>query len=287
MFDGATRGGGLVTAELESLRRGWPQPHGALVQRLVAHLAARDEVRAALLGGSLANGGSDEYSDIDLTVVCTAETRGGLLEGERLARDLGCLSAFRGDHLREPRLLICLFDPPLVHVDFKLVTPEEAGERVESRALLLCKDPALLPLVASEIFELPSPDRAWVEPRIWTWLHYGATKAARGEVFECLDLLAFLRGRVLGPMALLASGHSGLAVQGLRRFEANAPAYADALAQTVSQPDASSCLGALDAARVLYLELRDVLEWRVGDPRLEAAVADFLSRERAKRASGG
>lgn len=254
----------------------WPAAHGEWVERLTQSLEQRDDIRACLLGGSLINGRSDPYSDIDFTVVCRDDQRDSLLEGERLAHELGCLSAFAGDHLCEPRLLICLFSPPLLHVDLKLVTADEAGERVEPRALLFCKDPALATQIESEQIELPGPDPAWVMPRFWTWLHYGGTKALRGEVFECLDLLGFLRARVLGPMALVASGYSGLAVQGVRRFETRAAGYQEALSRTVAQPNTAACLAALKAARVLYLELHGALAWPAIDPETANAVSAFL-----------
>ncbi|MCB9589794.1 MAG: nucleotidyltransferase domain-containing protein [Polyangiaceae bacterium] len=262
----------------------WPAPHAALLERLVSALERRSEVRACLLGGSLHNGKSDAYSDLDLTLVCRDAERDSLLEGERLAHELGCLSAFRGDHLREPRLLICLFNPPLLHVDLKLVTPSEAGERVEERGLLFCKDPELRPSIESELIELPCVEPAWVMPRVWTWLHYAGTKAARGEVFECLDLLGFLRARVLGPMAQLASGQTGLAAQGLRRFELRAPRYREALAKTVGAPDPERCFAALDAARELYLELHAALAWPTIDPNLAQVVSDFLREARGTEA---
>ncbi len=285
MDEGATGELGAPDALREQGMGQWPVPHAELVRRLLPALESREEVRAVLLGGSLVSGVSDSYSDIDFTVVCAADARDGLLEGERLPRELGCLSAFRGDHLREPRLLICLFASPLLHVDFKLVTPVESAERVEPRAVLFCKDDELSARhLDGEISELPCITFDWAEPRLWTWLHYGITKAARGEVFECLDLLAFLRGRVLGPMALLASGQSGLAAQGVRRFELRAPRYRAALAGCVATPDVASCLESLDAARRLYVELRVALGWEQDDSRLEGAVTEFLSAERDARA---
>ncbi|MCA9627024.1 MAG: nucleotidyltransferase domain-containing protein [Myxococcales bacterium] len=268
------------------LRRAWPAAHDRFVRSVLPLLYARDGARAVLLGGSLVNGGSDSYSDIDLTVVCDPEVRDEWLEGERLARELGALSAFRGDHLREPRLLICLFEPPLLHVDLKLVTPVEAGERVEPRAVLFCKDSSLRGVFDAPQIDLPGTQRDWTEPRVWTWLHYGGSKAARGEVFECLDLLAFLRGRVLAPMALMASGHTGLAVQGTRRVETRAPAYLEALTRCVPEPSAASCFMALGAARELYVMLRSDLGWSAGEPRLEAAVSQFLTMEQAKLLAG-
>ncbi len=34
----------------------------------------------------------------------------------------------------------------------------------------------------------------------WIWLHYAATKLARGELYEAIGMLAFFREQVLGPL---------------------------------------------------------------------------------------
>ncbi|SET21476.1 hypothetical protein [Stigmatella erecta] len=46
--------------------------------------------------------------------------------------------------------------------------------------------------------EAPSPQ--WVEDRFWVWIHYGIDKVRRGELFECMDLLALLRAQALAPL---------------------------------------------------------------------------------------
>ncbi|MER7057532.1 MULTISPECIES: hypothetical protein [unclassified Streptomyces] len=34
------------------------------------------------------------------------------------------------------------------------------------------------------------PDLQWIEDRFWIWVHYGATKLGRGELFEVNGFLA-------------------------------------------------------------------------------------------------
>ncbi len=49
------------------------------------------------------------------------------------------LSGFTGEHVGEPRVLICLYDNPLLHVDIKFLTLEELHPRVETPVVLLDK----------------------------------------------------------------------------------------------------------------------------------------------------
>jgi len=46
------------------------------------------------------------------------------------------LAAFPGDHVGEPRLLICLYGPPLLHVDLKFMSTDEFLHRVEDPMVL-------------------------------------------------------------------------------------------------------------------------------------------------------
>jgi hypothetical protein len=100
----------------------------------------------------------------------------------------------------------------------------------------------------------PSPDPQWIEDRFWIWIHYSATKLGRGELFECLDALAFLRSVVFGPLIARARGHHA---SGVRRLEQLAPDLVDALAATIGDHSPRGCAAALRAAVDLYRELRD------------------------------
>ena len=100
----------------------------------------------------------------------------------------------------------------------------------------------------------PQPDPQWIEDRFWIWIHYTATKIGRGELFEALDTLSYLRSQVLGPLALLASGARP---SGVRRLETQATNYLQDLRRTVADYDRHACVGALSASTALYRRLRE------------------------------
>lgn len=66
----------------------------------------------------------------------------------------------------------------------------------------------------------PPPDHAWVEQRFWVWIYFTGLRIARGELFEAINFLSFLRYHVLGPLALERAGQRPI---GLRRIEALPP----------------------------------------------------------------
>lgn len=230
----------------------------SVVDRLLARCAADRRFVGVVLGGSAARGQADEHSDLDLVLVCRDEDHAELLAATPLlAEDLGpLLASFTGEHVGEPRLLIALYGPPLLHVDLKLVARRDAGSRVEDGLILWERDGAITAARAHVDAAWPMPSPQWIEDRFWVWVHYGATKIARGELFECLDLLAMLRGVVLGPLVAVRAGSRP---QGVRRVEAIAPEVVPALAATLGAHDRAACATALQAAVTLYRELRDDL----------------------------
>ena len=107
---------------------------------------------------------------------------------------------FTGEHVCEPRLVITLVGPPLLHVDFKFVCVSDFAERDEKPVILWDRDGSLAHTRSG-----PPPARApldlqWIEDRFWVWVHYGATKLGRGELFEVVSFLNYLREAVLAPL---------------------------------------------------------------------------------------
>jgi hypothetical protein len=49
------------------------------------------------------------------------------------------LPSFTGEHVGEPRLLICLYNNPLLHAELKFVTPEEFKKRWKTRLYFLIR----------------------------------------------------------------------------------------------------------------------------------------------------
>ena len=117
-----------------------------------------------------------------------------------------------------------------MHVDLKFVADRDLDQRVEDGLVLWQRDGALDTALRRAAAAWPQPDPQWIEDRFWVWVHYGAAKLGRGELFECLDTLAALRGMVLGPLIAQARGHRPA---GVRRLERIAPDLVPGLEATV------------------------------------------------------
>lgn len=81
----------------------------------------------------------DEYSDLDFIIVVKDVFYEQITE-ERLniVSQFGkALSAFSGEHVGEPRLIICLYDDPLLHCDFTFVASNESVLGIEKPVILL------------------------------------------------------------------------------------------------------------------------------------------------------
>jgi predicted nucleotidyltransferase len=248
-----------------------------LLRRIISGVRRNPELLGLAAAGSFRSGAMDEFSDLDLVVVVDPSRADAVRERRAgLAAELGpLLSAFTGEHVGEPRLLICLYGPPAVHVDLKFVNPEDLAVRVEDPVLLWDRDGRARAALDSGTAAWPDPDPQWIEDRFWTWVHYAAAKIGRGELFEALDFTAFLREKVLGPLALR---EAGAPANGVRRIERDAPARARQMRETVARYDARDLVSAVRAGVALYRELRD----RAADPKLrrspaaEAAAIEYL-----------
>jgi hypothetical protein len=233
-----------------------PAPHAAFLERALPALAADPCLVGVAAGGSYRDGAMDEWSDLDLVVAVEPGAFEAVMTARgEIAATLGpLLAAFTGEHVGEPRLLICLYGPPALHVDLKFVRVEDAAERVEDPVVLWERDGRLSAVLRQGEARYPLPDLQWIEDRFWVWVHYGATKIGRGELWEALDFLAFLRSRCLGPLALY---ERGARPNGVRRLEQHAPDLVAELCRTLAEHDAASCLRALAATAESYRRLRD------------------------------
>ena len=254
-----------------------PSAHRAFLEAAIPRLRADERLVGLAAGGSFISRTLDEHSDLDLVVVSRPEVSGEVLrDGPDIARRLGpLLATFPGDHVGEPRLFISLYGPALLHVDFKFVSTEELAHRVENPVILWDRDGAVRSVIAGTKAVYPPPRLQWIEDRFWVWVHYVAVKIARGELFEAIDALEFVRARVLGPLILSEAGGQP---NGVRRVEQTAPGRVAALRSTLASHDRPSCWRALIATLTLYSELRE----RLAPPTLqrraetEHAVRDFL-----------
>jgi|SRR5580658_130568 hypothetical protein len=235
-----------------------PDEHERFARGAVDALSRDPRLAGLALGGSWIGKRMDEFSDLDFVVaVKPAHVSAVMNDRQTIAGGLGkLLCAFTGEHVGEPRLLICLYDDPLLHVDLKFVSVADFAHRVEDPEVLWDRDGDLARALASSRAEFPRPDVQWIEDRFWTFVHYGATKLGRGEYFEVVGFLAFLRDRVLGPMC--AARH-GLEPRGVRRLEFYAREERAKFEATLCRNDRRDCGRALVAAVALYRELRQAM----------------------------
>ncbi len=232
-----------------------PQLHAAFLRTALPRLQADERLVAVAAGGSFLTGGMDEYSDLDLVVVVEPTAAPQVIqERQQIAAHLGpLLAAFTGEHVGEPRLLICLYGPPLLHVDLKFVSLSDAASRIEDPVILWERAGRLTAVYQQSTAMYPTPDLQWLEDRFWVWVHYVATKIGRSELLETLDGLAFLRRQALGPLALHVQGARP---SGVRKVETHAQPYLEDLILTTAPYNRLACLGALRAAVSLYRRLR-------------------------------
>lgn len=225
----------------------------------VIELAKADTtILAVAAAGSAITGETDEFSDLDLVIV-TREAIAPDAEKMRAfaARFPGLIAAFTGEHVGERRLLICLYDKPLLHVDFKFLTADELGERIENPVILFERENILSRAYAASEASWPMPDLQWLEDRFWVWVHYAALKIGRGEFYETGDFLSFVRGQVLGPLLAVKYGRPARGVRKLETF-LNAEDSV-AMQATFAQPEKLPLIQAVQAAITLYRKLRSGL----------------------------
>ncbi|MGH8791296.1 MAG: nucleotidyltransferase domain-containing protein, partial [Stackebrandtia sp.] len=195
-----------------------PAAHRRLIGETLPKISEDKRITGVALSGSLASGQSDDYSDVDLILVVEDAAFEEVM-GERLALIESwtpLVAGVTGEHVGEPRLIITLVGPPLLHVDFKFVRSCDFGARTEDLEILWDRDGALARALAASTPASDSLDLPWIEDRFWIWIHYGATKVARGELFQVIGFLAYLRDTVLGPLAAVRAGN---APRGVRRIE--------------------------------------------------------------------
>ena len=102
-------------------------------ENVVESVRDDEKVVGLAVAGSWLTNEIDEFSDLDLILVTAKNVSEDKSEMLQYAKRFGhFLSGFTGEHVREPRVLICLYDNPLLHVDIKFVTLEEFRQRIET-----------------------------------------------------------------------------------------------------------------------------------------------------------
>ncbi|GIH21085.1 hypothetical protein [Rugosimonospora africana] len=146
-----------------------PEDHATVLHRLRSSISADERFIGLAAGGSLLAGTVDWYSDLDLLVVVDSAHHAAVMNArQQLARAWGkLLVAFTGEHVGEPRLLICLYDDPILHVDLKFVTLDELKHRIEDPAVLWERGSAVSAVINRTQAETATLDAQWIEDRFW------------------------------------------------------------------------------------------------------------------------
>jgi len=225
----------------------------------VAQLVKEDEgVIGLAVAGSWLTNEIDSFSDLDLILVTQEKISGDKNKMLEYAKRFGnFLSGFTGEHVGEPRVLICLYDNPLLHVDIKFLTLEEFGQRIETPVLLLDKAGQLKNILEQTEPKFPYPDYQWIEDRFWIWVHYALLKIGRGEYTEAFDFFGFLRMVVLGPLLHIRNGNLP---RGVRKVETQLPSKDfEQLKATIPVYSRAALLDSLQHSVNLYRLLREEL----------------------------
>ena len=222
--------------------------------------AVRDNenVVGLAVAGSWLSNEIDEFSDLDLILVTKEKVSGDKSKMLNYATQFGhLLSGFTGEHVGEPRVLICLYDNPLLHVDIKFVTPEEFRQRIETPGILLDKNGQLKTILEQTEPKFPYPDYQWIEDRFWIWVHYALLKIGRGEYVEAFDFFGFLRMVVFGPLLHIKNENLP---RGVRKVETQlASEDFEKLHKTLPTYSRTALLESLQHSVILYRHLRQEL----------------------------
>ncbi|MCW5943347.1 MAG: hypothetical protein KIS66_14035 [Fimbriimonadaceae bacterium] len=203
----------------ETFRLDWmPEPHRSFLERALIELRQDARIVGIAAAGSFIGRRMDEHSDLDLVLVVEdAELTRDRAGRTAIADLLGTTAtSFTAEHVGEPRLLICLFVSPLLHVDLKFVTREGFETRVDDPVVLFERDGSLSAAIERSPGRYPAVDPQWIEDRFWAWIHYTAAKIRRGELLEAWSAIDYFLENVLAPLALRAAGQRS---PGLRRIE--------------------------------------------------------------------
>lgn len=256
--------------------------HQAFIQNLVSLISADGRFSGISLSGSGSEDKLDRYSDLDFVLAIQPQhVEEVMAQRKEIAGSLGkLLVSFTGEHVGEPRLLICLYESDeVLHIDLKFVSAEDVGERVDRPLILWEEQDCLSREYTHESSGYPIQPLQWYEDRIWVWIHYGASKAGRGELFEAIELLSFFRQAVLGPLFMLANGMEPV---GVRKIELLLPDVAEKLQSTLAQYNKASVLTSLDNVADLYCQAREILKTQqlfVEQTVAEKSVMEYLSGE--------
>jgi predicted nucleotidyltransferase len=268
--------------------------HRNLLERAVARFRDDDRVLGLVLGGSLALGGADFYSDVDLYVIVRDETFDAVFaERDAAAEAIGSpLFRFTVEPLPGGSRDYIVTYPGPVKLDLMYHRESEVvpGLKWEDRPVLKDDSGSLAVVVSRSAGSGPvrhAPEAlAELEQKFWTWCWYVFGKISRGELWEALDGLHTIRTLALLPLLDRAAGRPH---EGYRRLERKLdPRTSGLLAATVVPLQPGALYAALQAEITLFRELRVIVFDRYGltfDPKPGEIIEEEISRRWAEEGS--
>jgi len=262
-----------------------------LLERAVARLRADARVVALVVGGSLARGAADPYSDADLYVVVRDGAFDAVLaERDAIAGGVGStLFAFDVDPVPGGSTdHIVVYEGPdglPVKFDFMYLKESDLEPAPKWSGCPVLKDEGgrVGAVVArSEGLAPPPPEPEELlelNQKFWTLCWYTFGKIVRGELWEALDGLHNIRSLTIVPLLDWAAERPH---EGYRRLEGKMdPETASRLKATLSPLEPEALYTALRAEVELFRGLRDEVFGRHGlgfDPAPEEALAAEMGR---------
>ena len=266
--------------------------HRKLLERAVARLWDDARVMGLVVGGSLAHGVADLYSDVDLYVVVRDEAfdevfayRDALVEavGSPLfGFDVDPMPGGSTDH-------IVVYEGP-VKFDLMYLKESDLEPAPKWIGCVVLKD------ATGHVGEVVAHSEGLAPPRptseellnlnqeFWIRCWYVFGKIERGELWEALDGLHSIRSLALLPMMDWAAERLH---EGYRRLESKTDARAASrLMATVAAVEPEALYAALEAEIELFRRLRAVLFERYEltfDPRPEEMLESEMKRRWAMR----
>jgi predicted nucleotidyltransferase len=280
--------------EAEGLRA--PRGHRELLGRAVARLRDDARVVGLVLGGSLARGAADPYSDVDLYVVVRDEAFAEVLAERRaVAEAVGSpLFAFDVDPVpggSTDRIAVYeLPDGLPVKLDLMYLKESDLEPAPKWAGCAVLEDDGGRvgdAVARSEGLAPPPPkpeELRELNQKFWTWSWYVFGKIVRGELWEALAGLHDIRSLALVPLLDWAAERPH---EGYRRLEDKLDAEtASRLKATLSALEPEALYAALRAEAELFRGLRAEVFGRHGlgfDPEPEEALEAEMSRLWAAR----
>lgn len=154
-------------------------------------------VGGVFLSGSAAKGEMDQYSDIDLGIVCLDEHIREKIWSERFQWNFDSwFHRMDADHIKS-YFVIYLFEPD-IHVDLNFYTYKDLPGEFGAPYVIIEDKAGKLPSWAKSTNRKNQIQPDWnnvdhEQERFWTWAHYTWAHCARGELYDCASFIKDIR----------------------------------------------------------------------------------------------